>query len=72
MGYSKKIYNVLGGFYSNYNITLVQISVHKVNKICKYFLCNYYNLSFSLCLRFSFSAVYLLFTLLLVSIVLAL
>ena len=72
MGYSKKIYNVLGGFYSNYNITLVQISVHKVNKIYRYFLCNYYNLSFSLCLRFSFSAVYLLFTLLLVSIVLAL
>ena len=34
-----KIYNVLGGFYKNYNIMVVEISVHKLAKICENILC---------------------------------
>ena len=34
-----KIYNVLGGFYENYNTTVLSISVHKVAKICEIILC---------------------------------
>ena len=34
-----KIYNVLGGFYEYYNNMMHETSVHKVNKICKNYLC---------------------------------
>ena len=34
-----KIYNVLGGFYENYNIMVLDISVHKLAKICENILC---------------------------------
>ena len=34
-----KIYNVLGSFYEYYNNMMHEISVHKVNKICKNYLC---------------------------------
>ena len=34
-----KIYNVLGGFYKNYNIMVLEISVHKLAKICENILC---------------------------------
>lgn len=36
-----KIYNVLGGFYSYYSITLVSESVNKHAQIFDYFLCNF-------------------------------
>ena len=34
-----KIYNVLGGFYENYNTMVLDISVHKLAKICENILC---------------------------------
>ena len=34
-----KIYNVLGGFYENYNTTMATISVHKVAQISLNYLC---------------------------------
>ena len=34
-----KIYNVLGGFYKNYITMVVDISVHKLAKICENILC---------------------------------
>ena len=34
-----KIYNVLGGVYEYYNNMMHETSVHKVNKICKNYLC---------------------------------
>ncbi len=34
-----KIYNVLGGFYENYNTMVPSISVHKLAKICEIILC---------------------------------
>lgn len=43
-----KIYNVLGGFYSYYSITLVSESVNKHAQIFDYFLCNMYSLIYSL------------------------
>lgn len=36
-----KIYNVLGGFYSYYSITLVSESVNKHAQIFNYFLCSF-------------------------------
>ena len=41
MGYSKK-YNVLGGFYENYNSMFPKISVHKVHIFSNKFLCVLY------------------------------
>lgn len=38
-----KIYNVLGGFYGYYNITVITISVHKLHKNRGLFLCNLYS-----------------------------
>ena len=38
-----KIYNVLGGFYGYYNITVITISVHKLHKNRSLFLCNLYS-----------------------------
>ena len=34
-----KIYNVLGGFYRNYNTMVPDISVHKLAKKCENILC---------------------------------
>ena len=34
-----KIYNVLGGFYENYNTMAPEISVHKLAKKCENILC---------------------------------
>ena len=39
MGLVKTIYNVLGGFYMDYNSTNPIISVHKLNKSFHFFLC---------------------------------
>lgn len=36
-----KIYNVLGGFYSYYSITLASESVNKYAQIFDYFLCSF-------------------------------
>lgn len=36
-----KIYNVLGGFYSYYSITLASESVNKHAQIFDYFLCSF-------------------------------
>ncbi len=41
MGLVKTIYNVLGGFYMDYNSTNLIISVHKLNKSLQYFLCTF-------------------------------
>ena len=38
MGYSKKLYNVLGGFYGYYNSMEHGISVHKPHKFFVFFL----------------------------------
>ena len=41
MGLVKTIYNVLGGFYSDYNSIIPTESVHKLNKSLKVFLCTF-------------------------------
>ena len=41
MGLVKTIYNVLGGFYMDYNSTNPIISVHKLNKSLQLFLCTF-------------------------------
>ncbi len=41
MGLVKTIYNVLGGFYMDYNITNPLKSVHKLNKSLHLFLCTF-------------------------------
>ena len=41
MGYSKNYIECIGGFYGYYSIMIVRISVHKVHKNCKLFLCNF-------------------------------
>ena len=41
MGLVKTIYNVLGGFYMDYNSTNPIKSVHKVNKSLHHFLCTF-------------------------------
>ena len=41
MGLVKTIYNVLGGFYSDYNSTNPLKSVHKLNKSFQFFLCTF-------------------------------
>ena len=41
MGLVKTIYNVLGGFYSDYNSIIPTESVHKLNKSLKFFLCTF-------------------------------
>ena len=38
-----KIYNVLGGFYSYYSITLASESVNKHAQVFDYFLCSFTN-----------------------------
>ena len=48
MGLVKTIYNVLGGFYMNYNSTNPTESVHKLNKSFKVFLCTFSPLIFIL------------------------
>ena len=45
MGLVKTIYNVLGGFYMDYNSTFRIISVHKLHKRFKVFLCIFYPLT---------------------------
>ena len=42
MGLVKTIYNVLGGFYMDYNSTNPIISVHKLNKTSHGFLCTFH------------------------------
>ena len=42
-GVYQKLYNVLGGFYGYYNITVITISVHKLHKNRSLFLCNLYS-----------------------------
>ena len=51
-GIAKTIYNVLGGFYGYYSIMIPQISVHKVHKNCKLFLCTFYSANFSVFLKY--------------------
>ena len=41
MGLVKTIYNVLGGFYMDYNITNLLKSLHKLNKSLHFFLCTF-------------------------------
>lgn len=41
MGLVKTIYNVLGGFYMDYNSTNPIKSVHKLNKSLHFFLCTF-------------------------------
>ena len=41
MGLVKTIYNVLGGFYMDYNSTNATESVHKLHKTLRYFLCTF-------------------------------
>ena len=41
MGLVKTIYNVLGGFYMDYNSTNTTESVHKLNKRLQVFLCTF-------------------------------
>ena len=41
MGLVKTIYNVLGGFYMDYNSTILTESVHKLNKRLQFFLCTF-------------------------------
>ena len=41
MGLVKTIYNVLGGFYMDYNSTILTESVHKLNKSLQVFLCTF-------------------------------
>ena len=41
MGLVKTIYNVLGGFYMDYNSTNATVSVHKLNKRLHVFLCTF-------------------------------
>ncbi len=41
MGLVKTIYNVLGGFYMDYNSTNSTESVHKLNKSLHLFLCTF-------------------------------
>ena len=41
MGLVKTIYNVLGGFYMDYNSTNATESVHKLNKTLHVFLCTF-------------------------------
>ena len=41
MGLVKTIYNVLGGFYIDYNSTIPLKSVHKLNKSFLGFLCTF-------------------------------
>ena len=48
MGLVKTIYNVLGGFYMDYNSTNPIISVHKLNKSLKLFLCTFSSPNFSI------------------------
>ena len=48
MGLVKTIYNVLGGFYMDYNSTNPIISVHKLNKSLNVFLCTFSPLIFSI------------------------
>ena len=48
MGLVKTIYNVLGGFYMDYNSTFLIISVHKLNKSLTIFLCIFLPSSFIL------------------------
>ena len=48
MGLVKTIYNVLGGFYMDYNSTNPIISVHKLNKRLNLFLCTFSPLIFSI------------------------
>ena len=48
MGLVKTIYNVLGGFYMDYNSTNPMISVHKLNKSLKVFLCTFPSPNFSI------------------------
>ena len=48
MGLVKTIYNVLGGFYMDYNSTNSTESVHKLNKSFKVFLCTFLSLIFIL------------------------
>ena len=47
MGLVKTIYNVLGGFYMDYNSTFLTISVHKLNKSLTVFLCTFLPSNFS-------------------------
>ena len=42
MGLVKTIYNVLGGFYMDYNSTNATESVHKLNKTLHGFLCTFH------------------------------
>ena len=48
MGLVKTIYNVLGGFYMDYNSTNATESVHKLNKSFQVFLCTFSPLIFIL------------------------
>ena len=48
MGLVKTIYNVLGGFYMDYNSTNTTESVHKHNKRLHLFLCTFSPLIFIL------------------------
>ena len=48
MGLVKTIYNVLGGFYMDYNSTIPIISVHKLDKSLSFFLCIFTLLNFSI------------------------
>ena len=48
MGLVKTIYNVLGGFYMDYNSTTTTESVHKHNKRLHLFLCTFLPLIFIL------------------------
>lgn len=47
MGLVKTIYNVLGGFYMNYNSTFLTISLHKLYKSFQLFLCIFSPSNFS-------------------------
>ena len=48
MGLVKTIYNVLGGFYMDYNSTNATESVHKLNNSLQFFLCTFSPLIFIL------------------------
>ena len=48
MGLVKTIYNVLGGFYMNYNSTIPLKSVHKLHKSFVNFLCTFTPSNFSI------------------------
>ena len=50
MGLVKTIYNVLGGFYMDYNSTIPTESVHKLHKSLCYFLCTFSSPNFIIAL----------------------